>query len=159
MSELNQVGAENVQPAQALTHALFDLSSAIDLIGRASADRLGINQTDLICLHLLVREGAMSPSRVAAELGLTAAAISALATRLEVAGYAHREMDPNDRRRVVISASEQGARSAFGMFDDLYAASVRLGKEQTDAELRKLVQVITRFGQIVTEQAAGLRRR
>jgi hypothetical protein len=48
-------GSEPVPPARELTHALFDLSSAIDLIGQAAATRLGINQTDLICLNLLVR--------------------------------------------------------------------------------------------------------
>ena len=64
----------------ALTGALFDLSIAIDLIGQAAASRLGINQTDLICLDLLVRQGPMGAGHLAAALGLTTAAISAMAT-------------------------------------------------------------------------------
>jgi hypothetical protein len=39
---------------QVLCNELFELSSVIDLVGNAAADRLGINQTDLICLNLLV---------------------------------------------------------------------------------------------------------
>ena len=49
--------------AEALTGELFDLSIALDLIGNAAAGRIGINQTDLICLNLLVRHGPMSPGR------------------------------------------------------------------------------------------------
>jgi hypothetical protein len=44
--------------------------------------------------------------------GLTTAAISAMATRLEVGGYAHRDMDPTDRHRVLISAIGSDAASA-----------------------------------------------
>src|SRR5215470_6987801 len=109
-----------------ITVELFELSSAIDLIGRATATRLGINQTDLICLELLVRRGPMGAGEVAAALGLTTAAISAMATRLEAGGYARREMDPHDRRRVVLHASQAGAHQAFSLFDSFYQAAVDL---------------------------------
>src|SRR5215831_12130064 len=85
--------------AHELVGELFELSIALDLIGNAAASRIGINQTDLICLNLLVRHGPMSPGQVANSLGLTTAAISAMATRLEAGGYAYREIDAKDRRR------------------------------------------------------------
>src|SRR5688500_16607569 len=94
--------------AHRLTMELFDLGIVIDLIGQATASRLGINQTDLICLNMLTRNVPMSSGQVASALGLTAAAISAMASRLEAGGYARREMDPKDRRRVLLHPLPDG---------------------------------------------------
>jgi DNA-binding MarR family transcriptional regulator len=147
-----------VSPARELTHALFDLSSAIDLIGQAAATRLGLNQTDLICLNLLVRNGPMSAGRVAAALGVTTAAISAMATRLENGGYARREIDVTDRRRILLHASPTGAQRAFSLFDDLYRASVELGTRIPDRDLRQLVDVLRHYRDLLEQQAAAVRR-
>src|SRR5262245_30093619 len=118
---------------------LFELSSAIDLIGQAAAARLGINQSDLICLDLLVRRGPMGAGEVAAALGLTTAAISAMATRLEAGGYARREMDPHDRRRVLLQASPAGARQAFSLFDSFYRAAAELYARHPERDQKKLL--------------------
>ena len=135
---------------------LFELSAVIDLIGHAAADRLGINQTDLICLNLLAQRGPMSPGQVAAALGLTTAAISAMATRLEAGGYARREIDPNDRRRVLLHPSPDGMRKAFGLFDGLYGAAVELHSAYGERDLKLLVDLLRRYREIVTAQAAGM---
>jgi DNA-binding MarR family transcriptional regulator len=143
--------------AEALVGELFDLSIALDLIGNAAASRIGINQTDLICLNLLVRHGPMSPGRVAQTLGLTTAAISAMATRLESGGYAHREIDPKDRRRILMHASTAGAQRAFGLFDDFYRASESLFASYGERDQKLLLEILARFRQVLTEQAAAIR--
>lgn len=143
--------------AKELTGELFDLSIALDLLGNAAATRIGINQTDLICLNLLVRHGPMSPGVVANSLGLTTAAISAMATRLEAGGYAYREIDPKDRRRILMHASPAGARQAFRLFDDFFTAVTRLFTVYDEPDLRKLAEVLTRFRQTLTDQAAAIR--
>jgi DNA-binding MarR family transcriptional regulator len=143
--------------AHELTRELFDLSVAIEAIGRASAGRLGINQTDLMCLDLLTRRGPLSAGDVAAALGLTTAAISAMATRLEAGGYAHRQMDPNDRRRVLLHASPDGTRKAFSLFDDLYRASTKLYSRHSEAEQRQLLDVLRTYRQLITGYSARLR--
>lgn len=147
----------NAELARALTGELFELSIALDLIGNAAATRIGINQTDLICLNLLVRHGPMSPGQVANSLGLTTAAISAMATRLEGGGYAYREIDPKDRRRILMHASQEGTRQAFGLFDDFYTAAARLFTVYDEPDLRKLAELLTRFRQTLTDQAAAIR--
>jgi DNA-binding MarR family transcriptional regulator len=140
-----------------ITLELFELSSAIDLIGRAAAARLGINQTDLICLDLLVRRGPMGAGDVAAALGLTTAAISAMATRLEAGGYAHREMDPNDRRRVLLRASPAGARQAFSLFDSLYQAAAELHARHSDRDQKKLLALLRQYRELIAEHAETVR--
>jgi DNA-binding MarR family transcriptional regulator len=142
---------------QELTQELFDLSVAINAIGQASASRLGINQTDLMCLDLLTRRGPLSAGEVAAALDLTTAAISAMATRLEAGGYAHRQMDPNDRRRVLLHASPDGTRKAFSLFDDLYHASTELYSHYSEAEQRRMLDLLRCYRQLITDYSARLR--
>ena len=145
------------QRAEQLTGELFDLSIALDLIGHAAAGRIGINQTDLICLNLLVRHGPMSPGQVAASLGLTTAAISAMATRLEAGGYAHREIDPKDRRRILMHASPTGAERAFSQFDGFYQAVVGLFDSYGERDQKLLIDLLARFRQILIDQAAAIK--
>jgi DNA-binding MarR family transcriptional regulator len=143
--------------AGTLTNALFDLASAIDLVGQAAAARLGINQTDLICLHLLMRNGPMSAGEVAAALGLTTAAISAMATRMEAGGYAHREIDTKDRRRILLHAAQPAAQEAIAHFDGLYESIARLCGEYRPRDLRLLLDLVGRFTTLVSEQRTALR--
>ena len=150
-------GKVEAELQQALTRELIDLSIAIDLIGQATASRLGINQTDLICLDLLARQGPMGAGQLATALGLTTAAISAMATRLEAGGYAHREMDPNDRRRVLLHASPSGASQAFSLFDDLYHAAAALNASYKQPDLLMLIDLLRRYRHLITDQATALR--
>ncbi|MBB5079235.1 MarR family winged helix-turn-helix transcriptional regulator [Nonomuraea endophytica] len=145
--------------ARELTGELFELSMALDLIGNASAGQIGINQTDLMCLNLLVRHGPMSPGQIAAALGLTTAAISAMASRLEAGGYAAREIDPKDRRRVLMHASPLGAERAFGLFDDFFLATTELFGSTSEDDLRRLADLLQRFRHLLTEHAQAIRDR
>jgi DNA-binding MarR family transcriptional regulator len=145
------------QLARELTGELLELSMALDLIGNAAASRIGINQTDLICLTLLARRGPMSPGQIASALGLTTAAISAMASRLEAGGYAEREIDPSDRRRIVMRASPAGVQQAFGLFDDFFQATVDSLTSTSQADLRKVIALLVRFRGILTEHAARIR--
>jgi len=138
---------------QSLTSALFDLSTTVDLIVHSTAGRLGINQTDLICLHLLLRNGPLSPGDVATALGLTTAAVSALATRLETSGLAFREVDPEDGRRVLMHASPSGSQLALDLFDGFYRAAEQLASTQREADLRLLIELAGRFRQAIAAQA------
>jgi DNA-binding MarR family transcriptional regulator len=140
-----------------ITQELFELSMAIDSIGHATAARLGINQTDLICLERLVSRGPMGAGELAATLGLTTAAISAMASRLEAAGYARREMDPSDRRRVVLHALPAGAQQAFSLFDGLYRAANDLDSEYSERDQRKLLSLLRRFRQLIAEHDTEIR--
>lgn len=147
---------DDVTP-QTLTEAVFDLSMAIDRVGNAAAGRIGINQTDLICLFLLIRRGPTSPSTIAEELGLTTAAISAVASRLEAGGYARRDIDPTDRRRILLSASAAGAQRAFSLFDDLFQATAKLLTAYQPAERQRLAGMLAAYRDVLVRHADSLK--
>src|ERR1700676_1909839 len=78
-------------------------SIAIMLFHEAVAERLGLGPTDHKCLDLLRERGAMTGSELAAITNLTSGAITGAVARLERAGYLHRQSDPHDGRRQILS--------------------------------------------------------
>jgi len=144
---------------RALVFDALDLGADIDAVGQAAAAHIGINQTDLICLNALFRQGPMSAGQLASAIGLTSGATTTAIDRLERAGYVHRRNDPNDRRRVLVVASEDGARQAFALFDGLLDALARLAGTYTDEQLALLQDLIRDFREIITGYAAELRSR
>lgn len=144
---------------RALVFAALDLATDIDAVGQAAAAHIGINQTDLICLNALFREGPMSAGQLASVIGRTTGATTTAIDRLERAGYVHRRGDPDDRRRVLVVASEDGARRAFALFDGLLDAVARLAGTFSDAELTLLHGLLREFRELVAGYAAELRGR
>jgi DNA-binding MarR family transcriptional regulator len=88
---------------------------AIDLVDATVADRLGVHRSDLRCLNLL-EQGARSPSDIAAALGLTSGAVTALIDRLERVGFARRVRPAGDRRAVLVELPPD----AYGRVGRLY---------------------------------------
>jgi DNA-binding MarR family transcriptional regulator len=75
----------------------------------------GLHATDLQCAGLLLLEGPMTPSELAARTGLTAGgAVTAVIDRLERAGLATRTRDEIDRRRVHIVPNAEALLARVG---------------------------------------------
>jgi DNA-binding MarR family transcriptional regulator len=81
-----------------------------------AAQRLGVNLTDLHCLNVIERQGGVTAGELAAGAGLTSGAITGVIDRLERAGYARRERDPGDRRRVSIQVTPAFYEAAGGIW-------------------------------------------
>jgi DNA-binding MarR family transcriptional regulator len=93
-------------PKQTTIDALVDAFRVNGNLDRAfdnvAAQRLGVNLTDLQCLSVIERRGGVTAGELASEAGLTTGAITGVVDRLERAGYATRQRDPDDRRRITI---------------------------------------------------------
>jgi DNA-binding MarR family transcriptional regulator len=114
-----------------------------DAFDEAAARLLNVNRTDLRCLGLLIQEiGPTTPGVLASRLGLTAGSVTTMLDRLERLDYVTRVRDPDDRRKVVISPTEQiVARSR-----EIYGPMVTEGQESlarySDAELTLIVDFL-----------------
>jgi DNA-binding MarR family transcriptional regulator len=84
------------------TVALRRLIAQSIAMHEAVAASLGINSTDLRCLELLQDAPAITPSGLAELAGLTTGAITGVLDRLEAAGFVRREVDLDDRRRIIV---------------------------------------------------------
>ena len=120
----------------AFLEALRRTASLMQLMGQATADHIGINTTALNCLNILSFTGSMTAGQLAQATGLTTASITGVIDRLEQAGYAHRERDPHDRRRVVIHLSPDVAtRDVAPVIAPVFAAWQEIAASYTDEEL------------------------
>src|SRR5262245_25297102 len=86
--------------------AMRHLSTEIDGLDQRAADRFGINRTDLQLIDVLRTSGPMTATELAKAVGLTSGGLSIAIDRLERVDYVHRYQHPNDRRRVIIEATE-----------------------------------------------------
>ena len=68
----------------------------------AIAEALGVSSTDLTAASYLLDAGPMTAGELGEVLGLSTGAMTTAIDRLERAGFAKREADAQDRRRVII---------------------------------------------------------
>jgi DNA-binding MarR family transcriptional regulator len=75
----------------------------------------GVNGTDLQVASLLMSDGPATPGELAERTGLTAGgAITTAIDRLERDGFVTRDRDPDDRRRVIVTAVPEAVFARFG---------------------------------------------
>jgi DNA-binding MarR family transcriptional regulator len=98
----------------------FRISGAQDnAFDDVTAERLGVNRTDLNCLDIIELRGGLTAGQLARESGLTTGAVTAVIDRLERAGYARRVRDDEDRRRVTVEVTPKLKREAGKIYEPM----------------------------------------
>ncbi|MGH2588161.1 MAG: MarR family winged helix-turn-helix transcriptional regulator [Dehalococcoidia bacterium] len=134
------------------------VSAGMVLYTQAAADRLGMGPTDLLCCAVLSTTGPVAAGRLAELMGLTTGAITGVVDRLEALGYAQREADPTDRRRVIVRpAPDRVEIDLGGQFARLMRAIAGLMPELSDRELSVVIEFIERATPLLREPTARLR--
>jgi DNA-binding transcriptional ArsR family regulator len=132
--------------------------SVMQLLGAASAERIGINVTDLNCLNILALGGRMTAGDLAKQTGLTTASITGVLDRLEEAGFVRRERDPDDRRRVIVRLdAARGMRDVAPVFAPVVAAWRAVAAQYTEDELEFLLAFQNQLEQIMRDRLIELR--
>jgi DNA-binding MarR family transcriptional regulator len=120
---------------------------ALSLVGQHDiAQRLGLNVTDLTCLgHILgAVDHPISAGELAERANLTTGAVTGVLNRLEQAGYAYRQADPSDRRRVRIVADASAAARVAAVYEPFYQRLSELFADYTPDEIDVLSDWFTR---------------
>jgi DNA-binding MarR family transcriptional regulator len=106
--------------AAALGAATEAYQAAVSDFDRETARLLGVNETDLRCLEILMRDTPQATPRLLADrLGLTTGSVTTMLDRLEKAGYVTRSPHPDDRRKVIVAATETAVRRAWELVGPL----------------------------------------
>lgn len=134
------------------------LSTHTVMLHAAVAERLGLNITDHKCLDLACKSGAITAGELAELSGLTTGAITGVIDRLEKAGFARRERDPNDRRRVLIQPVPGRMQEIGKLFGSLASEMMSLCAKYTDQELALIIDFFNQVTALVQEETRKLRR-
>jgi DNA-binding HxlR family transcriptional regulator len=138
--------------------AMRRAGSIMQLLGQISADRIGINATDLNCLNLVALTGHMTAGDLAKQTGLSTASITGVLDRLEERGFVRRVRDPHDRRRVIAELADgPGLRVVGTTFGPVVKSWRATAAEYSDDELRLLLGFQGRLEEIMRGQLARLR--
>ena len=151
-------GAERQRMEGEFLLAMRRNGSIMQLLGQVSAERIGINATDLNCLNIVALTGPMTAGELARATGLTTASITGVLDRLEEGGFVRRERDPKDRRRVIVTLNPgPGLREIGPTFGPLVRAWREAAAGYSDEDLRLLLDFQLKLEQIVRDQLARLR--
>jgi DNA-binding MarR family transcriptional regulator len=141
----------------ALNAAMRKASAQGVLYSATVAARLKLASSDLECLDIVVLEGAVTAGRLAAATGLTTGAITGVIDRLERAGFARRERDAVDRRKVLVRAEP----AALRRIAPLYVPMQRAGEESlapySEPQLALLLGFLERAAAAAVAATAALR--
>ena len=132
------------------------LSGDFDQLSQAVADRIGLSATDLLAMDLISRNGSVTAGDLARELRLTTGAITGLVDRLERAGFARRADDPNDRRRVRITATAN-ERRVSELYGPLAAQLRRVIESYSEKDLATLIEFVGKLRSVVRGTAVVIR--
>jgi DNA-binding MarR family transcriptional regulator len=132
------------------------LSTEIDRLDQAAADRYGLNRTDMRALDITGRAGPLAPTELARLLGFTTGGVTTVLDRLERAGYIRRQPDPDDRRRQVVQITEATAARDQEVFGGLIRQTSDLLATYTDDQLAVIDDFLDRTRQLTGAYADTL---
>jgi len=147
--------SERALPGQ-VAGGLRALSTEIDRLDQAAADRYGLNRTDMRALDLLGRAGPLAPTALARLLGFTTGGVTTVLDRLEKAGYIRRRPDPGDRRRQEVETTQATAARDEEVFGDLIRGTRDLLAGYTNDELLVIRDFLDRVRQLTAAHADAL---
>jgi DNA-binding MarR family transcriptional regulator len=129
----------------ALSFAFRRISAESVLRSQAIASRLRIGGADLECLDFLVVRGPLSAGELAEASGLTTGAITGVIDRLERAGFARRERDAADRRKVLVHLQPDAADRIAPLFEPMERAVSAVLDSYTSEDLAWLLDFLKRI--------------
>ena len=141
----------------ALEQAMRKSTAQGVLFSQAVAARLGITSSDLECLDTICLNGRVTAGELAAATGLTTGAITGVIDRLEQAGFARRERDATDRRKVFVCPLPAVERRVAPLYRSLQQTVAAELASYADKELALLLDFFTRAGQTMITEIAKLR--
>jgi DNA-binding MarR family transcriptional regulator len=127
------------------------------LYSQAVAERLGVGPADLECLDCIVLRGPATAGELARATGLTTGAITGVIDRLERAGFARREADPGDRRKVLVAPLPAVASRIAPLYAAMAEAAGAALSDYDDRELAFLIAFLERMQKAAVEATQTLR--
>jgi DNA-binding MarR family transcriptional regulator len=145
--------------AAALEQAMRKASAQGVLFSQLVAMRLGMNSTDLECLDIIALREPVTAGGLAAATGLTTGAVTGVIDRLEKLGFAKRESDAADRRKVLVRSQPAALRRIVPMFEPMQRAFNAAIAGYGEKELALLLEFLTRAHEEAVTATAVLQKK
>lgn len=138
-----------------LSERVRALSRALNTFTTTTARILGLVPSDVLALEHLFSDGPLGPADIAARLGMTTPAATALVDRLERAGHVERRPHPTDRRRLEVVPTAQAEAAAYAAIAEMIDGMAEVGASLSPSERA----VVARYLEGATGVLLGFRGR
>src|SRR6476646_2572270 len=145
------------QAVESVVKALRRANCQGSIFGQTIAIRLGLSESDIDALELLIDTGAATAGRLSEVVGLTTGAVTRVIDRLEQAGYVRRKTDPADRRRVVVEVVPERVATVQSLLESLERASAEEIGRSSAEQLALITDFRSRMASLTQTEAARLR--
>ena len=156
MIEINSSSRYRDEIAAAIGLAVMQWQDATQAYDEAVGARLGLNMAERHCIGLLYG-GPQSAGAIATATGLTPAAVTALIDRLEARGLLTRTRSLEDRRKVVIEATERTRELSERYYGTIAREGEKVVASFSDAELATVLRFINAALELQSEQLARIK--
>ena len=138
-----------------------DLATAVIAFHEAGARRLGMTAAERKCAGIIAELGNATPKQLAKATGLSTGAITGIVDRLERAGYAKREPNPEDRRSVIVRPhnKEKLSRESLPIFAALTEAMNRLNARYSHEQRNLILLHLEETIAVLRKQTERLQKR
>ncbi len=154
---MSNAPAPRDRPLQELEAAIREASGLGVVFSSVVADRLGISGRDLECLDMIVLRDRVTAGELAAATGLSTGAVTGLIDRLETAGFARRERDHRDRRKVFVRPLPRVEADIVPLYASLQTRMRKLMLELSDQEIERLLAFFSASRDVLLSEIAALR--
>ncbi|CAN7420189.1 MarR family transcriptional regulator [Terrabacter sp. LjRoot27] len=129
---------------QQICYAMHTTVRAFDAVYRELLSEHGLSYPQYIALMAVGEHGPLTVSRLGEHLRLDSGTLSPLLKRMEAAGLVERVRDPEDERRVLVSATAAGRARLAGLGDLPHQIAVRSGLSRQELlDLHRTLRQVT----------------
>ncbi|WP_233563729.1 MarR family transcriptional regulator [Cryobacterium tepidiphilum] len=146
MDDAGRADRREMHEASLLLRRILTLNDEVE---KQLAEELDVNPTDFDAMQHLIQSGPLSPSEIAARLGITTAAATMAVDRLVKVGHVTRQPHPSDRRRLLVVPREESVRRAMARLLPMIGETDALLSRYTDAEQAAITDYLARTVQIL----------
>lgn len=141
------VSSKKAAVIRQIQEALRDLSAELGRLNQAVGEHVDLRSGDLEVLDVVARKGSLSPSQLAATLGIHPATLTGILDRLEAGGWVARQADPTDRRRIQVSALRRRGGELARLYGPMSRSIAELCSTYTPDQLETIRDFLERAGE------------
>jgi DNA-binding MarR family transcriptional regulator len=141
----------------AVLSGLRDLRIELAVLNHRVGTKAELKDLDFDCLDVIARHGPLTPSALAARVGVHVATMTGILNRLEEHGWITRSRSDDDRRVVVVASTADRQREIYRMFGGMNARMAEILSGYSDADLATIADFIDRTVAAGRAAADGVR--
>jgi DNA-binding MarR family transcriptional regulator len=149
-------GRERRRRVTAVLEALRDLRTELAVYSHRVGARVELKDLDFDCLDVIARHGPIGPTALAARVGVHAATMTGVLSRLEAGGWIRRVPVEDDRRAVRVTSTPERQRDRFAVLGGMQTRMGEICEGYTDEQLATIADFLGRTVEAGRTSAAEL---